>query len=117
MHSTEPVDALATLDTWKASQIRHLNDTPIFLAVRSNQKVFNGYGAQETCDMLFHSLFSPLMPAHLVHSHPQLWERFKRAVIEYQANCIQIVEDKLFPFVSGPQPFFMNKDAHNRFLM
>lgn len=117
MHSAEPADALAVLDAWRASQIRHLNDTPIFLAVRSNQKVFNGYGAQETCDMLFQSLLSPLMPAYLVCSHLQLWERFKTAVIEYQAKRIQIINDKLLPFVSGPRPFFMNVDGHNRFLM
>ena len=116
MHSTEPAHALAALEAWRASQVHHLNNTPIFLAVLSDQKVFNGYGAQETCDMLFLSLLSPLMPAHLVCSHLQLWERFKKAVIKYQADRIRIVGDKLLPFVSCNRPFFMNVDGHNRFL-
>jgi hypothetical protein len=66
--------------------------------------------------MLFLSLLSPLMSAYLIYSDLQVWEQVTTAVIKYQADHIQLAEDKLLPFVSCHLPFFMNVDEHNHFL-
>lgn len=92
------------------------DDTPIFLAVKSEQRVFNGYGAQETCDMLFQALISPLMPTYLICQHPALWLRFKTAVLDYPVGRLRILQEEALPYVSGLRPFHMKRDAHYRFL-
>jgi hypothetical protein len=77
--------------------------------------VFNGYGAQETCDMLVNALIYPTMPAFAVCSDDPVWARFKTAVFGYQKERVEIV--MTLPYVSGPRPFRFNKDSHGRFLV
>jgi hypothetical protein len=94
------------------------NNTPIFCAVKETQTVFNGYGAQETCDMLVQALIHPFMPAFAVCSDDIVWARFSAAVFSYKKERIGIISavPSKLAYVSGPRPFRFNKDAHHRFL-
>jgi len=94
------------------------NRTPIFAAVKATQTVFNGYGAQETCDMLVQALISPAMPVVAVCSDPEIWSRFETTVFEYQRKRIELAtcHPSCLPYVSGTDPFRFNVDGHNRFL-
>ena len=106
------------LEAWRLSKIAKYDVKPIFLSVKDDQKVFNGYGAQETCDMLFQALLSPCIPTSAVCEDSQLWIRFKMAVFEYQEIRLALINStpSILPFVSGRRPFHFNKDGHNRFL-
>lgn len=106
------------LDRWRLSQINDEDDTPIFLSVKNNQKVFNGYGAQETSDMLFEAMIFPGMPTLAVCQDPNVWHRFKTAVFDYQDIRLGLVNSKpiILPYVSGRRPFRFNRDGHNKFL-
>jgi hypothetical protein len=106
------------LDHWCLSRIDDGDQTPIFLSVKNNQKVFNGYGAQETCDMLFQALIYPSMPTFAVCQDPDVWHRFKTAVFDYQEIRLSLVNSKplILPFVSGRRSFRFNRDGHNKFL-
>ena len=56
------------------------------------------------------------MPTHLICEDSALWLRFKKAVLEYQSGRIRILQQDVFPYVSGVCPFHMKVDAHERFL-
>jgi hypothetical protein len=45
----------------------------LFIAVKSTQTVFNGYGAQETCNMLVEALIYPTMSTASVCSDEDIW--------------------------------------------
>lgn len=92
------------------------NDTAIFIAIKGNQRVFNGYGAQETCDMLCGALIHPCMPVYQLCVDDVLWDRFRAAVINYQQDRFSLLGDGRFTYVSSDRPFGMNNDAHRRFL-
>jgi hypothetical protein len=106
------------LDRWRLSRINEADATPVFLSVKNNQKVFNGYGAQETCDMLFQALISPCMPTFAVCHDPDIWHRFKASVFDYQDIRWSLVNSKpiILPYVSSRRPFHFNRDGHNKFL-
>ena len=106
------------LNHWRQSRINDEDPTPIFLSVKNNQKVFNGYGAQETCDMLFQALILPCMPTYAVCKDPDVWHRFKTAVFEYQDIRLGLVRSKplILPYISSLRPFRFNRDGHNKFL-
>ncbi|KDR73757.1 hypothetical protein GALMADRAFT_212561 [Galerina marginata CBS 339.88] len=116
VYSLEPMQALDALDRWRLTTIAIESSTGIFLAVKGNQKVFNGYGAQETCDMLCSVLIQPCMPAYFVCVDDALWKRFRQGVIDYQLERLRLLSTKPFPYVSGSKPFRMNHDAHERFM-
>jgi len=106
------------LDIWRKSSIDKSDDTPIFSAVKTNQEVFNGYGAQETSDMLFEALIHPAMSTFDICRDETVWARFKAAVFSYQKERIQLATatPSKLPYVSGPLPFRFDKDGHHRFL-
>ncbi|TFK58102.1 hypothetical protein BDN72DRAFT_731871, partial [Pluteus cervinus] len=81
----EPEAAHTSLIAWRDKCLRDNNqkDCPIFVAVKSNQLVFNGYGAQETCDMLLEAFILPTMPASMVCADDAVWSRFSQAVSTY----------------------------------
>ncbi|KAF8954277.1 hypothetical protein BDZ97DRAFT_2081817 [Flammula alnicola] len=116
VHSSEPIQALKVLDRWRQVSLVSQNSTAIFLAVKSNQKVFNGYGAQETCDMLCSVFIHPCMPVYQICADESLWKRFKQGVLDYQCDRLKLLETGSFPHVSGPRPFQMNHNAHDRFM-
>ena len=100
----------------KKSSQKH-NDTPILEAIKSSQNAFNGYGAQETCDMLaVHAFIWPGMPARLVCKDEQLWSHLLEATFAYQRDRMKTLEEGNFPSVSGSRPFHTYVDAHERFL-
>lgn len=66
--------------------------------------------------MLFQAFISPLMPTYLICEHPTLWLCFKAAVLNYQTGRLRILQEEPLPYVSGPRPFHMKADAHDRFL-
>ena len=107
------------LNLWQNSSITKLDQT-IFVAVKSTQTVFNGYGAQETCDMLVEALIYPTMPAASVCSDEDLWKRFKDKVISYQKERVSIAlatrSSMMLPYVSSERPFQFNIKGHNIFL-
>jgi hypothetical protein len=86
--------------------------------VKTTQEVFNGYGAQETSDMLFEALIHPAMSTFDVCRDETVWTRFKAAVFSYQKERIWIAtaSPSKLPYVSGPLPFRFDKDGHHRFL-
>lgn len=44
-------------------------------------------------------------------------EPFLTAMIDYQADRLRLVDkSSRLPYVSGAQPFYMNRDGHSRFL-
>lgn len=104
------------------------DSTPIFVAIKSNQCVFNGYGAQETSDMLFTALIHPCMPVSLVCKDDQLWARLYSRVIGYQKERVELLEPmtpaegvrrtrgRLWHHVSSDLAFRMNADGHKRFI-
>jgi hypothetical protein len=106
------------LDHWRLSRINDADAMPIFLSVKNNQKIFNGYGAQETCDMLFQALISPCMPMFAVCHDPDIWHQFKTVLFDYQDIRLELVKSKpiILPYVSGSRSFHFNRDGHNRFL-
>jgi hypothetical protein len=110
--------AVEGLDCWHLSWINDEDMKPIFLSVKNDQKVFNGYGAQETSDMLFQALIHPCMPTSAVCRDPGVWDRFKTAVFDYQDIRLSLVNSKpvILPYISGRQPFRFNRDGHNKFL-
>lgn len=88
----------------------------IFLAVKNTQSAFNGYGAQETCDMLFEAILHPLMPAYLVCQNDTLWKRLCDAVISYQKGRLDLATGNQFPIISKSTTIQMRSSAHERFL-
>lgn len=114
--SQEPAAARAVLENWRQKSISSQDDTPIFIAVKNTQKVFNGYGAQETCDMLYMAILSPCMPAYLVCRNDVLWKRFSEAVVNYQRQRLDLVSGTDLPAISGKQVIFMNTKAHEKFI-
>lgn len=119
--SQEPSHALQAMETWKAKIDEKTDDTPIFLAIKNNQLVFNGYGAQETCDMLVSAAIHPCMPAYLICRSAHLFGILLQAVIQYDGSRHESVDSKLspkgrLPYISSKRPFRMNEDGHRRFL-
>lgn len=90
--------------------------TPIFLEMKGNQMVFNGYGAQETCDMLVLALIHPCMPSYFICLHESLWNRFKSTLIAYRLQRLEIARSPRLPNVSGTAAFRFNQEAHRKFL-
>jgi hypothetical protein len=107
------------LDIWRQTCISKKDGTPIFCAVKLAQTVFNGYGAQETCDMLVEALIHPAMPTLAVCSDEIVWARFTDAVFSYQKERVRIATatPSPLPYVSGAHPFRFDKDGHHRFLV
>ncbi|PPR05449.1 hypothetical protein CVT24_007466 [Panaeolus cyanescens] len=101
---------------WRREAIEKHDTTPLFIAVKSNQRVFNGYDAQETCDMLYDGFFPPHMPVFLVCGHDTLWPSFKTHVEAFQLSRSQLLDTVPLPMVSGILPFHFNADGHRRFL-
>ena len=96
------------LEGWHLSRIKDCDDTPIFLSVKNSQMVFNGYGAQKTCNMLFEALLSPCMPTFAVCEDSQLWNRVKTEVFDYQEIHLDLVNStpsilQYFPHPHGFQ--------------
>lgn len=116
MFSKEPTQALAVLEQWRDETLNKQDDTPIFIAIKDTQTVFNGYGAQETCDMLFDALLSPCMPAYLVCQNADLWNRLLDAVCDYQQGRIDLVSCKTLPAISTATLFTFKNSAHSDFL-
>ncbi|KAF9548078.1 hypothetical protein CPC08DRAFT_769318 [Agrocybe pediades] len=116
VYSLEPNDMMSTLERWKERTIKKRSMNSIFLEVKSEQDFFNGYGAQETCDMLIDAVIHPCMPIYYVCSDAAVWERFKNAVIGYQQGRVSLLDEKPFPHVSSDNPFIMNTDGHGRFM-
>ena len=110
--------ASLSLLEWRRSAIQKKNMTPIFAAVKATQTVFNGYGAQETCDMLIYALLSPAMPAYAICCDSELWTRFEKTIFDYQKKRLELATARpvVLPYVSGIHPFRFNVDGHNRFL-
>ena len=109
--------AISALNLWRNASIAKNDQTPIFIAVKSTQKVFNGYGAQETCDMLVEALVYPTMPTASLCSDEDIWTRFKNKVISYQKERVSIAlatgSSTMLPYVSSEQPFQFNIKGHN----
>lgn len=116
MFSKEPTQALTVLEQWRDETLNKRDDTPIFIAIKDTQTVFNGYGAQETCDMLFEALLSPCMPAYLVCRNVDLWNRLLDAVRGYQQGRLDLVSGKTLPAISTATLFNFKTSAHSDFL-
>ena len=82
--------AISVLNLWQNVSIVKNDQTPIFIAVKSTQMVFNGSGAQETCDMLVEALVYLTMPTASLRSNEDIWTHFKNMVISYQKEHVSV---------------------------
>jgi len=83
---------MLNLDCWQDSTASSFQDTPIFLEVKDNQRIFNGYGAQEACDMLVHALLHPCVPSYMIYQDPMLFDWFRDALISYHESRNDLVK-------------------------
>ena len=108
------------LNLWRRDSIAKNDHTPIFVAVKLTQTVFNGYGAQETCDMLVEALVYPTMPTASLCRDEDIWKRFRDKVISYQKERVSIALETrtstMLPYISSERPFQFNMKGHNIFL-
>ncbi|KAF7798752.1 hypothetical protein EIP86_009977 [Pleurotus ostreatoroseus] len=130
VHLHEPEAADAALEAWRTAILgaESQDYEPIFTRIKGNQKVFNGYGAQETTDMLFTACIHPRMPTYLVCKDDALWSSLKSRTFGYQEERIAALwaskkvnrangsKKAGYPYVSGSLAFRMNVKGHARFL-
>jgi hypothetical protein len=72
---------------------------PIFVAMKYSQDIFNGFGAQETADVLVSAFIHPMMPVHAICSDNNLWDFFLLRIKAYPKERLQCLFD--LPFVSS----------------
>lgn len=116
VYSLEPNRFLVSLDTWRRSIVDQKSSCPIFLQVKNNQLVFNGYGAQETSDMLSQAAIHPVMPSFFICQSDSLFTHFKENVIDYQKSRLDLCKHPRITSVSSFSPFRFNTSAHKFFL-
>ncbi|KAJ7020491.1 hypothetical protein C8F04DRAFT_1196534 [Mycena alexandri] len=118
VYSLEPEATLRAIDEWRLRILAHPDDlTSIFMAMKEDQSVFNGSGAQEATDQLLRAFISPQMPALYVCMHDTVWARFRKVFVEYDATRMALVlPDAKLPYVSGNSPFRMNNSGHTKYL-
>ncbi|PPQ78998.1 hypothetical protein CVT24_012655 [Panaeolus cyanescens] len=95
---------------------RYQSMIPIYLVLKDKQQIFNGYGAQEACDFLFKAMLPPHLPCAILCKSDVLWNRFTTHLFNFQSDQLSQLKEAHLPSVSGPSPFYMNKDGHGRFL-
>lgn len=106
------------LDKYRCENIDQTRMIPIWLDIKERQDIFNGFGAQESCDVLFSALIHPLMPTTYICCSETLWERLRRALIEHHLLRVNRVLDPQslsltpLPYLSGQNPFVMNTNGH-----
>ncbi|KAJ3554371.1 hypothetical protein NP233_g12435 [Leucocoprinus birnbaumii] len=114
----EPLEFTKSLAEWRKSRIRLRDNDPLWLSIKSNQKVFNGYGAQETNDMITNVGLHPLLPVRLLCLDETLWKDFEREVVIYQQRRVDLVLKKgsRLSSTSGARPFEFKRNAHKQFM-
>ena len=108
---------LLHLEVWRSEMAK--NTKAIFLTVKETQAIFNGYGAQETSDMLFQALIHPATPTNVVCKNDSMWNDFKRAVVGYQAGQMDLIKNLSnlgMSRVSKKEPFPFSHRPHAHFL-
>lgn len=85
----EPEEAQRIRDEWREKILTSQSWVPIFQIVKTTQSVFNGYGAQETSDMLFAARIHPRMPCYLVCKDDELWKSFNHQAATYSQELIR----------------------------
>ncbi|KAJ7444374.1 hypothetical protein B0H11DRAFT_2089641, partial [Mycena galericulata] len=117
VYSQEPKETLECLTSWRQKTIVADDWMAIFEIMKSEQTVFNGTGAQEATDQLAMALIHPQMAAVHVCSDDALWRRFHYTIIKYDKNRTDLaLPGSPLPYVSGPRPFRLNQDGHNKYL-
>ncbi len=90
--------------------------TAVFVAVKGNQAVNNGYSAQETTNMLWMARIHPCMPIYCIATNSELWDHFVYTHWEYQLGRLHMLATTQLTNVSGDGAFCFNEDAHIHFL-
>lgn len=116
VHSLQPQHFLMSLKKWREDMVETRSSSPIFLEVKNNQLVFNGYGAQETSDMLCIAVIHPVMPAYYICKNDNLFAHFQNNVINYQQMRLEWCKSRYLPPVSSSHPLHFNSSAHRFFL-
>ncbi|KAJ7710693.1 hypothetical protein B0H17DRAFT_1123812 [Mycena rosella] len=101
VYNLEPEETMEALDAWRSD---------------GTQTVFNGFGAQETTDLLLAALIHPQMPTTYVCRDDHVWGCFRQAVIDYDKHRMDLLLPSRLPYVSSPRPFRMNADGDRRYL-
>ncbi|KAJ4500573.1 hypothetical protein C8R41DRAFT_810021 [Lentinula lateritia] len=122
VYSSQPQETENVLEQFRREMSNSHSMSPIWSVMKERQDIFNGFGAQESCDTLFLALIHPLMPAQFVCSSKETWTRFRSTVIEQHMFRIQRI---LHPDMLGvsplaylskeSDPFKMNKHAHEAY--
>lgn len=92
--------------------------SPIWSMMKERQDIFNGFGAQESCDCLFIALIHPLMPTAFICKSDTIWIRFCSTLQEQHLFRVQrVLEPKVLkltplPYLSRKDPFYFNANAH-----
>jgi hypothetical protein len=84
--------------------------------LQANQCVFNGYGAQEACNMIVLACFYPCMPTFMVCCDPSLFTSLHDALIKYPMDCMWLIKSKRLPLLSSERQFCFNSCAHKLYL-
>ncbi|KAJ3885488.1 hypothetical protein GG344DRAFT_82661 [Lentinula edodes] len=123
VYSTQPVETGQVLDCFRQEVLalppaQTLRIPTIWTTMKERQDVFNGFGAQESCDALFLALIHPLMPVTLLCGSDLMWTRFRTTVIDQHIFRVQRVlsPEKIgaerLPYISCQSPFRMNTHGH-----
>ncbi|KAF8187043.1 hypothetical protein K438DRAFT_1973222 [Mycena galopus ATCC 62051] len=117
VYSQEPEATMRVINDWRARMIAKNDMSLIFMAMKSEQTVFNGSGMQEAMDQLLLALIHLQMPALYVCSHNAVWCRFRQTLIDYDASRMALIlPGSRLPYISGDLPFHMNNSGHTNYL-
>lgn len=113
--SLEPSAWETSISVWRKETIAKKLMRPIWAEIKANQRVFNGYGSQEACDMLFLALIHPCMPCHLVCGD-EIYPRFFDAALTFHVDGTALMNSGKFPILSSESPFWFHLDSHQQFI-
>ncbi|KAI5885432.1 uncharacterized protein SCHCODRAFT_01176814 [Schizophyllum commune H4-8] len=123
--TVEPEEALRTLKNWRINSLanKKFNSTPIGLVMRQSQHLFNGLGANESCDVCCLALIPPYAAVTWVLSNQAVFDRLVRTYLAFSAAIpalvaswpdtivpVRMVDDKKH------KPFAFNSHGHTKFL-
>jgi hypothetical protein len=94
---------------------KQLSKAPIWQTMKDRQDVFNGFGAQESCDALCSAFLHPCTPTIFICTNDELWTRFYQMVIDQHCMRVERIRAKTpspLPHVSSSRPFYFNRNGH-----
>ncbi|MGH7238965.1 MAG: hypothetical protein ACREHG_02750 [Candidatus Saccharimonadales bacterium] len=95
----------------------------IYDAIKLQQDIFNGYGSQESSDLLLYCRIHPRMPVSKICGNDTLFARFSHVVINYQLELYNRFLSRdapnRLPLISPHNmltPFYFNQTGYDTFI-